>query len=239
LARALRAHRSVGFFGRVETRSERHISCQENVSGDDPGGIAPRRLNRAQFQFNRFKGSFMKMFVFAALASALSISSAHANGVEKILANDAHDVQLANAVVGWEPTGEKVISDGIDGPVTETTYTQALEVTVTYKSKDTTDLPTYPGNDGEATTPPGAIPTLYFWLPLTDGEVAGIKAGTIKPATLVQISALTTVSVQVDDANYQYQCSYDNESNQPINGCEEPPIPTHPEDRKAFTIDRK
>jgi hypothetical protein len=183
----------------------------------------------------------MKNITVSLFVALFSLPLAHANGVEKgiekVLANDAHDAKVTQVALGWEPTGQTLVSDGVDGPVYDTTYTQALEVTVTYQSSDQTDLPTEPNNDGEEVVV-GSSPTVWGYLPATDAEVAAIKAHTLDPMTLVT-AGLSDTTVQIENANYQYQCQYDNDSNLPMYGCVEPAVPTHPEQRKLLTVDRK
>lgn len=180
----------------------------------------------------------MKLATIAILSTALSLQLAHANGVEKDLPKDAHNVKVASAVLGSAATGQKLINDGVDGPQYETIYSPAIEVTVTYESKDDSDAPkTGSGLDGQFEPGDSTTPTLYFTLAVTAAEVAAIKAKQVNPADLVSMTVeLKTVQVPVQT---EYQCRYDNENNLPEFGCVEPAAQMEDQVLPVLTIGRK
>ena len=180
----------------------------------------------------------MKLASVMILASALSFQMAFANGVEKTLPRDAKNVKIESAVLGNNATGQKLINDGIEGPQYENTYSDAIEVVVTYQSKDDSDAPkSGSGLDGQFMSGDSTSPTLYFFLPLSKEEVASIKAKKVDPRDLVAYNVeVKTVQVAVQT---EYKCRYDNDTNLPEFGCVEPAPKLVSEQHPVLTIGRK
>jgi hypothetical protein len=163
----------------------------------------------------------MKLLTLATLLiSSSALASGH--GVEKILPADAHNIQIQSADLAQIATGENLICDGNDGPVYENTYTTKLYVTVTYDSKDDTDAPkTGSGSNFDFLPGDSTSPTVSYTFDLSQAQMAAIKAKTLNAVSLVTVS-VDQETVQIDDPNQQAVCSYDNDSNLPLNGCVEP-----------------
>jgi hypothetical protein len=166
----------------------------------------------------------MKNVQLVTLATLLIAGSAFGagHGVEKMLPADAHNVQIQSADIAQIATGQKLVTDGFEGPVYDNTYTPELYVTVTYDSKDTTDAPqTGTGNDFDFRAGDSTQPTVAFTFALSDAQLAAIKAKTLNAASLVTIS-VDQETVQIDDPSAQSVCRYDFDSNLPLDGCVEP-----------------
>lgn len=178
-----------------------------------------------------------KNIAIIGIVLAAAAQSAFANGVEKTLPADATDVQIKTVSLDQYATGEKIVSDGnVDGPVYENTYTTMLDVVVTYQSKDDQDVAQR--IEGESDISYDPTPTVSFELPVTDAEIAAIKGKKLDPRSLIAVN-VQTESVQIDDPKAQYICRYDNDSNQPLDGCVEPATPQITVSRLVLSVDRK
>jgi hypothetical protein len=169
----------------------------------------------------------MKTALILSAAVMLSMGSAFAHGVEKIVPSDAHHFQLAGANLSQVETGEIPATDpwgcSEDGTPCASTplYTTELHVQLTYQSNDNTDVPQ--GTDGDSFD--NAKPTVDAYFDLTSDQVAAIKAKKLDPKAVVSWT-VAPQQAQVEDPSWQYQCNYDSESNQKIDdGCVEPTPP--------------
>ena len=124
------------------------------------------------------------------------------HGVEKVLPADASSVQIAAVTPGFILTSQTLISDGID-------------VKVTYQSKDDSDDETALSESGDGEEVVGG-PTLSFSLEITADQAAAIKAHTLNPASLVNLS-VTQQNVTFDNPVYTDSCVYNNDSGSPEN----------------------
>ena len=178
----------------------------------------------------------MKSLVLVYVAvSALATAAFAAGGVEMHFAADASHVQIQSVELGSKLIGVKEEGFTNEGPITENIYGPALEVTVTYQSTDTADLPA--SVDGESNY--DAVPTRFLTLDVSNAEIAAIKAGKLDPRSLVSLS-VAKGTIKVEDPSYEYQCNYDNDSNQKIDdGCVEKPVPMVDEAATIVTVDRK
>ena len=163
--------------------------------------------------------------------------SAFANGVEKTLPADANNVQIKSvklAQVATSSTTDWNTSDG--SPNTEFQYGTALEVTVTYQSKN--DQNVAQRIEGESDLSYDATPTVSFDLPVTDAEVAAIKGKKLDPRSLVTFS-VSQQSVDFDKAVYTNSCVYGTDSGSPENEATCVKHETVTESRPVLSIDRK
>jgi hypothetical protein len=183
-------------------------------------------------------GVFMKKNIaIVSILLAAVAQTAFANGVEKVLPADAHNVKLTSASVGYLATGLVKTSDGnVDGPVYENTYTQVLTVVVKYDSKDDQDVSQR--IEGESDLSYDATPTVYLDLPISDAEVAAIKAKKLDPKSLVSL-AVSQQQVQFDKAIYTDACRYNNESGAPDNEATCVKHETVTESRPVVSVDRR
>jgi hypothetical protein len=162
-------------------------------------------------------------FILAAVA-AMTMTSAFANGVEKHLPMDAHNVKIASAELAEYATSSTHVwsNSGDGGGYDINHYSTELQVTVTYESQDNTDVPqsnVEGGSPYDSTTP-----TVVFYVPLTDAQIAQVKSKQVDPRSLVSLMVVTK-TVSVPDSSHEYICSYGNEGNEPLYGCVEPATP--------------
>jgi hypothetical protein len=164
----------------------------------------------------------MNLLTVAALVATSSAFGA-GHGVEKILPADGHNAQVLSAELDQIATGQKLISDDNEGPKWEDTdFVTKLGVTVTYQSKDDNDAPaTGSGSNGEFLPFDSTLPQVMYTFDVTAAQIAAIKAKTLDPKSLVSVS-IEQETVQIDNPNTQAVCSYDNDTNVPLNGCVEP-----------------
>jgi hypothetical protein len=175
-----------------------------------------------------------KNIALVSILLAAIAQTAFANGVEKVLPADAANVALKSAKLAEVATSSTTHYVGNEVYDTNN-YTTVLEVTVTYQSKDDQDVSQR--IEGESDISYDATPTVVMDLPVTDAEIAAIKAKKLDARTLVTVS-VAQENVQINKPGYQYQCSYGNDSNEPINGCVEPAVPTITVSRPVLSIDR-
>jgi hypothetical protein len=161
------------------------------------------------------------------------------HGVEKVLPADATNVAIASVSIQQVATGQTEIADGADGPVYDNTYSPALNIVVTYTSKDHSDDATALNNDSDnAQEVVVGGPTLTFnLLPVTAAQVAAINAGTLDPRTLLTLS-VTQATVKFNNPEFTDSCQFDNDNGGPINPeCVKNVVTT--EVRPVLSIDLK
>jgi hypothetical protein len=164
-----------------------------------------------------------KNIALAIVALSALTQTAFASGVEMDLPADAHNVKIAAVELDGVVVGETPLPDTSEGaPNSEPIYAPSLGVTVTYESTDTTDVPQATDGDFD----PSTLPTRYLEIRLTDAQAAAIKAKKLDPRSLIGQPVLTKATVQEEDTSYEYKCTYDNDNNEPLYGCVEPPVPT-------------
>jgi hypothetical protein len=178
-----------------------------------------------------------KNIALVSILLAAVAQTAFANGVEKVLPADAHNVVVAAASLEEVATGLVKISDGnIDGPVYDNTYTTMLTVTVNYSSKDDSDVPCELTQIGDGCEPTGQ-PRYVVSLPVSDAEIAAIKSKKLDPKTLVSVT-VTQQDVQIEQPGYQYKCSYNTEGGT-FGNCVEPAVPMVTVSRPVLSVDHK
>ena len=158
------------------------------------------------------------------------------NGVEKVLPADASSVQIAKVTPGFILSSQTLLSDGIDGPNYQNNYSPAIDIKVTYQSKDNSDDETALSESGEGEEVVGG-PTLSFSFEISPEQAAAIKAKTLDPSTLVALS-VTQQTVTFDEESFGPNCRFNNESGAPEDASCIIHTPKS-EVRPVLSIDRK
>jgi opacity protein-like surface antigen len=157
----------------------------------------------------------MKNFTLCAFSLLILTAPAFAgHGIERVLPEDAKNVAISSVSIGYDVSSQTLISDGNDGPVYQNNYSPVLSVEITYDSKDTRDDATALNEDDQEEVVGG--PTLTFYLPVTDAQVAAIKAHTLDGKTLVAIS-VAQAPVQFTNPVYTDSCIFSSDYNEPVN----------------------
>ena len=161
------------------------------------------------------------------MASSLAQAS---HGVEKMLPADAKNAKIESVSLDQVATTIKSERCDNDGCITEFYYETRLGVTVTYESKDDTDV-------SKAADDTDTTPRLFFEFTISPAQIDDIQNKRVSAASLVAKPQIVVQQYLIDDPSTQAVCRYDNDSNMVIGDCQEPAAPKITISRPTLILD--